>query len=299
MRDEPQQPVTRRCTACQQPLPPNAPGGLCPACLLRRGIELVSASRLKPGIFVLPADEELALLFPEFEIAQCLGHGGMGAVYKAVQRELDRTVAIKILPPESAGDPEFIERFRREAATLAHLDHPNIVKLFDYGQREEFAYFVMEYVDGMDLARQLAAARAPMSAPAAFQIVSQLCDALQHSHERGIIHRDIKPANVLITPQGHVKVADFGLARLVRENGLTRTHATLGTPRYMAPEQMAGAAGTDHRVDIYAVGVMLYELLTGHLPVGHFDPPSEKVAALNPLIDEVVLRALSADPDLL
>jgi len=201
------------------------------------------------------------------------------------------------LPPEIAGDPEFIERFRREAATLAHLDHPNIVKLFDYGQREEFAYFVMEFVDGFDLSHRLASGPVPMSATETLGIVSQLCDALQHSHERGIVHRDIKPANILITPDGGVKVADFGLARLVRENGLTRTHATLGTPRYMAPEQMAGAAGTDHRVDIYALGVVLYELLTGHLPMGHFDRPSEKVAALNPRVDEVVLRALSTEPE--
>jgi protein kinase-like protein/Regulator of Chromosome Condensation (RCC1) repeat protein len=300
MPDQSQPTLTGLCAACQRPLSPNAPGGLCPACLLRRGVELVSASRLKPGIFVLPADEELALLFPEFEILQCLGHGGMGAVYKAVQRELDRTVAIKILPPETAGDPEFIERFRREAATLAHLDHPNIVKLFDYGQREEFAYFVMEFVDGFDLSRRLASGPSPMSATEAFTIVSQLCDALQHSHERGVVHRDIKPANILITRDNRVKVADFGLARLLHPeagaSGLTRSHATLGTPRYMAPEQMAGAAGTDHRVDIYALGVVLYEMLTGHLPIGHFDRPSEKVLALNPRIDEVVLRALSTEP---
>jgi len=286
------------CAACGKPLPRNAPAGLCPACLMGRGVELMSCSA-RSGSFVPPTSDELALLFPDFEIVQCLGQGGMGAVYKAVQRELDRTVAIKILPREIAADAEFSERFRREASALASLDHPNIVRLFDFGQREGLAYFVMEFVDGVDLSRRIASGTVPVND--AFGIVSQLCDALQHSHGRGVVHRDIKPANILITRDGRVKVADFGLARLVHpgaaDYGLTRTNATLGTPRYMAPEQMAGASGSDHRVDIYALGVVLYELLTGHMPVGHFDAPSEKVAALNPRIDEVVLRALNAEPE--
>jgi hypothetical protein len=261
-------------------------------------VEWIRRSSAEPGGFILPGADELTLLFPDFEIVACLGQGGMGAVYRAVQRDLDRTVAIKILPPEIAADPEFSERFRREASALASLDHPNIVRLYDYGQREGLAYFVMEYVDGVDLSRRIASR--PVPADEAFGIVSQLCDALQHSHSRGVVHRDIKPANILLTPEGRVKVADFGLARIAQpgaENlGLTRTHASLGTPRYMAPEQMSGAGGSDHRVDIYAIGVVLYEMLTGHLPVGHFDPPSEKVSSLNPRIDEVVLRALNTEP---
>lgn len=263
------------------------------------GVQLVKATRAKPGGFVPPDAEELALLFPEFETFEAIGQGGMGAVYKTRQRELDRTVAVKILPPEIAADPEFTERFRREAATLARLDHPNIVRLFDYGQRECFAYFVMEFVDGVDLSRRIASG--PMPAEDAFRIVGQICDALQHSHERGVLHRDIKPSNILIAADGRVKVADFGLARLVQpetgEGSLTRTRATLGTPRYMAPEQMAGAKETDQRVDIYALGVVLYELLTGEVPLGHFDPPSGKVATINPRIDEVVLCALSSEPN--
>jgi hypothetical protein len=263
-----------------------------------RGAEWITRTSVTPGGFIPPAADELALLFPDFGIGQCLGQGGMGAVYKAIQRDLERTVAIKILPPEIAADPEFGERFRREASALASLDHPNIVRLFDYGQREGLAYFVMEFVDGVDLSRRIASG--PMSVHEAFGIVSQLCDALEHSHKRGVVHRDIKPANILITHDERVKVADFGLARLAQPGGsdfgLTRTNATLGTPRYMAPEQLAGASSSDHRVDIYAVGVVLYEMLTGHLPVGHFDPPSEKVASLNPRIDEVVLRALNTEP---
>ena len=266
---------------------------------MRQGIDLVGATRAKPGSFTAPGVEDLNLLFPEFEILGRLGQGGMGAVYKAIQRDLDRAVAIKILPPEIAADAEFTERFRREASALAQLDHANIVKLFDYGQRESFAYFVMEFVDGVDLSRKIAAG--PTSLDEALHIVDQLCDALQHSHERGVVHRDVKPANILMTGDGRVKVADFGLARLVcpeaGDLGLTRSHAALGTPRYMAPEQLAGASGTDHRVDVYALGVVLYELLTGQIPAGHFDPPSEKVPTLNPRIDEVVLRALSAEPN--
>jgi len=239
------------------------------------------------------------VLFPEFEIGPLLGRGGMGAVYKAVQTDLERVVAIKILPPETAKDVEFMERFRREATTLARLDHPGIVRLFDFGQRDDFAYFVMEFVDGVDLAQRLAAG--PMSLYDVLAVVGQLCDALQHSHERGVVHRDIKPANVLIAQDGRVKLADFGLARLVQPDpgdpGLTRTHARLGTPRYMAPEQMSGAKSTDHRVDVYALGVVIYEMLTAHLPAGHFDPPSVKVPALTPRIDAVVLQALHAEPD--
>ena len=287
------------CAACGKLLPRNAPGGLCPACLMGEGVKLATSTRARPGEFAAPTVEEMALLFPDFEILAFIGQGGMGAVYKAVQPELDRTVAVKILPPETASDPEFTERFRREAATLARLDHPNIVKLFDYGQREGFAYFVMEFVAGVDLSHRIA--KGPLPLNETFAIASQLCDALQHSHERGVVHRDIKPANILIAPDGRVKVADFGLARLVHPNGtderLTRTRSTLGTPRYMAPEQMEPGRDIDHRADIYAAGVVLYEMLTGAIPAGSFDPPSEKVASLNPRIDEVVLRALSTEAE--
>ena len=287
------------CATCGKRLPANAPGGLCPTCLLRRGVELATGSSAKAGDFIPPTPEELAVLFPEFVIVSLIGRGGMGAVYKAVQLELDRPVAIKLLPPETARDPEFIERFRREATTLARLDHPGIVRLHDFGQRDDFAYFVMEFVDGVDLSQRMAAG--PMSPQHAFAVVSQLCDALQHSHERGVVHRDLKPANILIAKDGRVKLADFGLARLVQPEpgdlGLTRTHARLGTPRYMAPEQVSGEKNADHRVDVYALGVVLYEMLTAHLPVGHFDPPSEKVPVLTPRLDEVVLRALNTEPE--
>lgn len=288
-----------RCPACGRGMPANAPGGQCPSCLLRRGIDLASRGGGRLGDFIPPEPEELAILFPEFQILELIGRGGMGAVYKAVQSDLDRTVAIKLLPPETARDPEFMERFRREATTLARLDHPGIVRLFDYGQRDDFAFFVMEFVDGVDLARRLD--DGPMAPGEVLAVASQLCDALQHSHERGVVHRDIKPANVLIARDGQVKLADFGLARLVHPEAgdlaLTQTHARMGTPRYMAPEQIRGDKNTDHRVDVYALGVVIYEMLTAQLPVGHFDPPSEKVPALTPRLDDLVLRALHAEPD--
>jgi serine/threonine protein kinase len=279
-------------------LPRNAPAGLCPVCLMQEGVKLATSTRARPGDFVPPTVEEMTLLFPDFDLRAFIGQGGMGAVYRAVQPELDRTVAIKVLASETGRDPEFMERFRREAATLARLDHPNIVKLFDYGEREGFAYFVMEFVDGVDLSRRMATG--PLAPDEAFDITTQLCDALQHTHERGVVHRDIKPENILIAHDGRVKVADFGVARLVlpdeADERLTRTRATLGTPRYMAPEQMAPGHDVDRRADIYSAGVVLYEMLTGAIPAGHFDPPSTKVPRLNPGIDEVVLRALNAEP---
>ena len=286
------------CPGCGKPLASNVTGRSCPACLMAEGIALVAMTQVKPGSFVPPAMDDLALIFPDFELLECIGSGGMGAVYRAIQPALDREVAIKILPPETANDPEFLERFRREAATLARLDHPNIVRLFDFGQREGFTYFVMEFVDGPDLSERLKTGR--LDIKEAYRMVVQLCDALQHSHERGVVHRDIKPANVLLAREGQVKVADFGIARMVHADAdpaLTRTRATLGTPRYMAPEQMTGVGGVDQRADIYALGVVLYEMLTGSSPIGHFEPPSDKVPNLNPRIDEVVLRALHHQPE--
>lgn len=288
------------CASCGQILPLGLQAKICPACLLGQGALFSSSeSRVRPGDFVPPAPQDLELIFPEFSFSRLLGRGGMGAVYQAHQRELEREVAIKILPPETARDLEFQERFRREAATLAQLDHPNIVGLFDYGEREGYFYFVMEYVAGADLAVRMADAE--ISTKDVFAIVSQICEALDYSHARGVVHRDIKPANILIDDNGLVKIVDFGLAKVVRgdvvDPGLTRTQSSMGTPQYMAPEQMAGSEKVDHRSDIFAIGVVLYELLTGKVPAGHFKAPSVEKETLNPRLDEVVLRALRSEPD--
>jgi serine/threonine protein kinase len=236
----------------------------------------------------------LAPLFPGLEILEVAGHGGMGTIYKARQPQLDRTVALKILSPELGPDPAFAQRFSHEAQALAKLNHSNIVRVFDFGRAGEFYYFLMEYVDGVTL-RTLIDQKA-LHAEEAQRIVIEICHALQYAHEEGIVHGDIKPSNILLDKKGRVKIADFGLARL-RSKGARDTsgagHGTMvmGTPDYMAPEQTQKPGKVDHRADIYAVGVVFYEMLTGELPVGRFEPPSRKSDA-DPRLDKVASRAL-------
>ncbi|MGC3991500.1 MAG: serine/threonine-protein kinase [Chthoniobacteraceae bacterium] len=244
----------------------------------------------------------------------------MGAVYKARQRALDRIVALKILPPGISVDPAFAERFTREAKALAKLNHPNIVTLYEFGQttsssqlsslnHQPLYHFLMEYVDGVNLRQLLQAGR--MSTREALAIVPQICDALQFAHDQGIVHRDIKPENILLDRRGRVKVADFGLAKLIagevepaRASGglgasfeLTEAGKIVGTPSYMAPEQTQQPEAVDHRADIYALGVVFYQMLTGELPDRQLEPPSKKVR-LDVRLDEIVLRALARNPDL-
>jgi serine/threonine protein kinase len=249
-----------------------------------------------PG-FVPPAPAELAGHFPQLEVLNLLGQGGMGAVYKARQTKLDRLVALKILPPEVARDPAFAERFAREARALARLNHSNIVAVHDFGDVEGLYSFTMEYVDGRNLRALLN--EGPLSVTQVRDIVPQICDALQYAHDEGLVHRDIKPENILVDRKGRVKIADFGLAKLV---GLTPAYLTLtgaqevmGTLLYMAPEQMKRSHTVDHRADLYSLGVVLYEMLTGELPLGRFAPPSHK-AAVGEEFDQVVLRALAREP---
>jgi predicted Ser/Thr protein kinase len=222
----------------------------------------------------------------------------MGAVYKARQLGLDRLVALKILPPEVGADPAFAERFAREARALAKLSHQNIVSVFDFGQADGLYYFIMEYVDGANLRHVIETGA--VKPEEALAIVPQICEALQFAHDEGIVHRDIKPENILVDKQGRVKIADFGLAKLLgkapAEIPLTGTQQVMGTPHYMAPEQMQGAGAVDHRADIYSLGVVFYELLTGELPIGRFAPPSKKVQ-VHVRLDEVVLRALENEPN--
>ncbi|MBV9124433.1 MAG: protein kinase, partial [Planctomycetes bacterium] len=298
----------RFCPECGTPIPAGSPAGLCPKCLLKAGLESqpavdpspaqVPSPPPPPSGFVPPTPEQLAGRLPQFEVLELLGQGGMGAVYKARQKGLDRLVAVKILPPEVGRDPAFAERFTREARALARLNHPKIVAVHDFGQADGLYYFVMEYVDGVNL-RQMLRSR-NLTPKEALAIVPQVCEALQFAHDEGIVHRDIKPENVLVDKRGRVKIADFGLAKLLGQEttdpNLTATQQVMGTPRYMAPEQMEGARGVDHRADIYSLGVVFYELLTGELPVGRFAPPSQKVQ-IDVRLDEVVLRALEKEPE--
>ena len=222
----------------------------------------------------------------------------MGAVYKVRQKELDRWAALKVLPDDVAHDPTFAERFQREARALALLGHQHIVIVYEFGQRDGVYFLLMEFIDGVTLRQAIRAGR--ISSADALGIVAQICDALQFAHEENVIHRDIKPENILLDKRGRVKIADFGLAKLLGRSSddvsLTGTHQVMGTPVYMAPEQMEGTRGVDHRADIFSLGVVFYELLTGELPLGRFDPPSQK-HGLDTRLDEVVLRTLEKEPN--
>jgi Protein kinase domain len=265
--------------------------GLDPRALLSRRD---TAERLRA--WLPPEPEEIAPLFAQFEIREIIGRGGMGAVYRARQHSLDRDVAIKLLPAEAAADSAFAERFRNEARALARLQHPNIVAIHESGQTSAgHLFIVMEYVAGHDLAALLA--KGPLPAARALGIASTVCAALEFAHMHGVIHRDIKPANVLIADDGTVKVADFGVARLPRDDGdtrLTYTGLAVGTPDYMAPEQRNGGT-VDSRADLFSLGVMLYEMLTGELPRGAWQPPSRK-AGTGANLDAVVEKAMQPDP---
>lgn len=249
------------------------------------------------GAFEPPSVERLAELFPSLQIMELIGAGGMGAVYKARQEGLDRVVAIKILPEEFGHDVKFALRFTREARTLAKLNHPNIVALYEFGHVADTYYFLMEYVEGSTL-RDVVKAR-ELVPEHALAIVPHLCDALQYAHDKGVVHRDIKPENILMSVDGSVKIADFGLSRILgnesEQYSLTGTHQVMGTPRYMAPEQLEGTHNVDHRADIYSLGVVIYEMLTGELPIGRFAVPSAKVA-IDVRLDDVVLRTLEKEP---
>jgi predicted Ser/Thr protein kinase len=298
----------KTCQHCGKPIGPKAIGGLCPECMMKVG--LGSAVEPEPGVageatskktksFAPPPAAELARLFPQLEIIELLGVGGMGAVYKARQPALDRFVALKILPEHAGADPGFAERFTREARALARLSHSNIVAVYEFGQANGLHYFIMEYVDGLSL-RQLEQA-GKLSTRQALQIIPQICEALQFAHDEGIVHRDIKPENVLLDKKGRVKIADFGLAKILGHEPeafrLTGAGDLMGTPHYMAPEQIEHPQTVDHRADIYSLGVVFYEMLTGELPLGKFAPPSRKVE-VDVRLDEVVLHALEKEPEL-
>lgn len=288
----------RICPSCRKPLPPESVQELCPECLMKAGFESVAGQPGASPRFVPPPLEELARLFPDLEILELIGQGGMGAVYRARQSGLDRLVAVKILPPEKTSDPGFAERFVREAKALARLNHPNIVSVYHFGVAGGLHHFVMEYVEGVNL-RQLV--RAGHLSPAeALKLIPQICDALQFAHDEGIVHRDIKPENIMVDRKGRVKITDFGLAKLLGQEvealRLTGAKEVMGTPNYMAPEQIEHPQAVDHRADIYSLGVVFYELLTGELPIGKFAPPSRKVE-VDVRLDDVVLHTLEKEPD--
>jgi serine/threonine protein kinase len=298
--------TTLVCAICGKPIEAGAPQGLCPTCLLKGAFPTGTDTGGEARRFKPPSIEELGPKFPQLDILGFIGQGGMGAVYKARQKELDRVVALKILPPDFGNDPAFAERFMREARALAKLNHPGIVTIYDFGRADGLYFFLMEYVDGVSLRQLLANSR--VSTREALAIVPQICDALQFAHDHGIVHRDIKPENILLDSRGRVKVADFGLVKIAGGGGeakqgqpasgaaLTEAGKVVGTPQYMSPEQTENPSEVDHRADIYALGVVFYQMLTGELPGKKLEPPSRKVE-IDVRLDEVVLRALEKKPE--
>ena len=323
-----------RCPACGATIPAAAPGGLCPACLLAGVANATEtpAADAAPHRIPPPAPADVAAAFPQLEILELIGQGGMGVVYKARQKSLNRFVALKLLAPQRVTDPQFAERFAREARALAALSHPHIVTIHDFGTsappqppdaRSEtpdpiphppFFFLLLEFVDGVNLRQAMKAGR--FTPEQALAIVPPVCEALQYAHDHGIVHRDIKPENLLLDKSGRIKIADFGIAKML-ESGRAElllgpdisaaaqhsaagdaTHASAaGTPGYMAPEQKSAPQRADSRADIYSLGVVLYELLTGELPADQLQPPSRKVQ-IDVRLDEIVLRALEKTPEL-
>jgi len=233
-----------------------------------------------------------------YRIEAILGVGGMGRVYRATQVALARPVAVKILSPELASDEHFRRRFDREAGTLAALQHPHIVTVHDMGVEDGTPYIVMALVDGpkgVPVSLRELLDVGPIEEDLALRVVRQTCSALEYAHAKGIVHRDIKPGNILLDAAGDVKVADFGIASARGLGGgqtLTTPGSVLGTLKYMAPEQLADAATADPRSDLYSLGVVFYEMLTGHAPMGRFEMPSETRKGLDRRLDAIVDRAL-------
>src|SRR5437870_3933325 len=206
------------CPQCGASLKASAPAGLCPNCLMALNLktETVFTDDDTPAAQPPLPPEQLAPHFPQLEILECLGRGGMGVVYKARQKTLNRLVALKLLAPERVGDAKFAERFTHEAQALAALNHPNIVTIYDFGQAGGFYFLLMEFVDGVNLRQAMKAGR--FTPEQALAVVPPVCEALQYAHEHGIVHRDIKPENLLLDKEGRVKIADFGIAKMLGED---------------------------------------------------------------------------------
>lgn len=248
----------------------------------------------------VPSVEIMRGAFPQYDILGLQGQGGMGAVFRAWQKSLDRLVAIKVLPQGAGVDTfNFAERFKNEARTMARLNHPGIVHVHDFGETADgLLFFVMEFVEGTDV-QQLILQQRQLPPSYALPIAAHVCDALAYAHTHGVIHRDIKPANVMLTRDGAVKVADFGLAKLddPTASSLTQTNMTMGTPDYVAPEALLPGSMTDARADLYAVGVMIYHMLMGEVPRGMFDLPGQRIPGSDPRIDAVITKAMKQRPE--
>ncbi|MCU0714210.1 MAG: serine/threonine protein kinase, partial [Pirellula sp.] len=282
------------CPECSAPLRAD---GICSKCLLKLALEYrqSSSSPMDAGSL-----QQLNSQFPHLSILRMVGRGGMGTIYHARQTSLDRDVALKIIDRSISNDSTFLDRFEREAKALAKLSHPNIVSVFDYGHTSDgLAYFLMEFIHGLNLREAMQSM--PIELAHSIEIIRSVADALNYAHSKGVVHRDIKPENILLSDDGRIKLADFGIAKInnaVSEKKITVTRQVLGTVHYLAPEQLEASNEVDHRVDIYALGVVFYELLTKQLPVGNFEPPSHINTAISRELDAVILKSLSRKPSL-
>lgn len=245
-----------------------------------------------PAGFIAPEPADLAPLFPGYEIQCLIATGGMGAVYCAVQKSLDRTVALKILPIEFSKDAAFCTGFEAEAKAMARLNHPNLIGVFDFGEVNGMLYIIMEYVPGKSVYHS--AYGQAIDPVEVIRLVSGICHGLAHAHENGIIHRDIKPSNILLDLSAQPKIGDFGLARPI-EWKIDEGAEIFGTPHYTAPEVVSSPQSVDYRADIFSVGVMLHELLTSKLPAD--DPRSASaIIRCDARFDAIIQRATQPLP---
>ena len=246
-------------------------------------------------------DVKVGTVLNGFEVGAVLGKGAMGTVYRGRQLSLERSVAIKVMSADLVSQPEFVLRFKREAAALASLSHPNVVSIIDQGNIGDHWFFVMEYVDGPTLRRLLS--QKSMRLSLAIDLAVQVGRGLDYAHGKGVVHRDLKPENVLLSTDGGegyvAKICDFGLADMLYSNrsyvNLTGSRISMGTVNYMAPEQRQDAGRVDQRADVFSYGVLLYEMLTGELPLGRYPEPSKRNRSLDRRVDPVVMRALELD----
>src|SRR6266576_5439657 len=301
--------ASRVCENCGDTIFEDAPKGLCPACVLETGLGPLADEPVAGGGDSGPPVSVLTD-FGDYELLQEIGRGGQGVVYRARQKSLNRTVALKVIGLGQWATEVHLKRFRREAESVANLDHPCIVPIYDVGEREGSCYFSMKFIDGGQLDE--VAKRTPISIRNAAELIAKLARTVHYAHEHGILHRDIKPGNVLLDAKGEPHLTDFGLARLVEtESTVTHTMEVLGTPSYMAPEQAVGNnARVSSATDIYGLGAVLYQLLTGHPPFAAgttyetvrlvLDTEPRQPRLLNPKVDRdlntICLKCLEKDP---